>query len=87
MFIIYSTPTCVYCDRAKTLLTSKGLEYLEFQIDQGQEKVKGNKYISTTAFKAMLPEARTVPQIYHTQGDHPQYIGGYEDLKEYLNHA
>lgn len=87
MFLVYSTPTCVYCDRAKTLLTSKGLEYQEIQLEQGQEKVKGTKYIAMESFKEMLPEAKTVPQIFYSQDTHYQYIGGFDDLKEYLNRA
>lgn len=90
MFIIYSKPNCVYCVRSKTLITSTGHDYVEIELDQGQVKNSDNNYVSVAEFKAMLPEARTMPQIFHrftgkTASPCKQYIGGYEDLKLYLD--
>ena len=85
MFLIYSKPKCAYCDQAKALITSKGLEYQEVLLDQGQEKLKDTKYITLASFKEILPEARTVPQIFHSEATRSQYIGNFDDLKLYLD--
>ena len=85
MFLVYSKPNCTYCVQAKALITSKGLEYIEIHLDQGQEKVKGNKYISVESFKEILPDAKTVPQIFHSTDMSYEYIGGFDDLRLYLD--
>ena len=87
MFLVYSKPNCTYCVQAKALITSKGLEHIEIHLDQGQEKVKGNKYISVESFKEVLPNAKTLPQIFYSTDTSYEYIGGFDDLKEYLNRA
>ncbi len=38
--IIYSTPTCTYCNAAKTYLKGKGLAYSEFNVAADTEKRK-----------------------------------------------
>jgi glutaredoxin 3 len=42
--VIYSTPTCPYCKRAKDYLTRKGISYLEHNValdrDAAKEMVK-----------------------------------------------
>lgn len=38
--IIYSTPTCGYCKRAKSYLEEKGVEYEEIDVSSNQEKAK-----------------------------------------------
>ncbi len=66
--IIYTTPTCPYCVRAKSLLQSKGVSWEEID-------VAGD----TAKREAMIERAggqRTVPQIF-INGEH---IGGCDDL-------
>lgn len=65
--IVYSTATCPYCDRAKTLLTNKGLQYQEIRVD-----------LDSQAREEMMQKSgrRTVPQIFIN--DEP--IGGFDDL-------
>lgn len=67
--IIYSTPICPYCQRAKQLLARKGqTAYTEINIAADE-----------TAFETMLKKSggrRTVPQIF-INGRH---IGGFDDL-------
>ena len=65
---IYSKDNCVYCTKAKHLLSSYGRPY---------EEVKIGTDISLEDFRALFPEAKTVPQI--TLGD--KYIGGYTQLE------
>lgn len=73
--IVWSQYHCPYCDRAKTLLTAKGIKYQERIIGMDE----GN-WTKEALLKA-VPNARSVPQIF--MGD--QYIGGYAELQKYLN--
>ena len=36
--IIYSTPTCVYCEIAKEFFKEKGVEYTEYDVSVDTEK-------------------------------------------------
>jgi glutaredoxin 3 len=59
---------CGYCHRAKRLLDSKGVNYVEFDITMNGAK--------RDEMIARAPGARTVPQIFID--DRP--IGGSDDL-------
>ena len=72
-FIIYSTPTCPYCNMSKDLITEQGMEYTETSLDT-QEAIDDFK--KTTGHK-------TVPQIY-LDTDQQEYIGGYDDVEKFL---
>jgi glutaredoxin 3 len=66
---MYTTAWCGYCQRAKTLLEGRGLEYEEISLDDDP------------GFRARLLDMTgrwTVPQIFID--DHP--IGGYTELWE-----
>lgn len=66
--VIYSKAFCPYCDRAKQLLTHKGIEYTEYRVD-----------LDPTHFATMLAKSegrRTLPQIFIND----QGIGGFDDL-------
>lgn len=65
---IYTWAHCPYCQRAKALLESKGVQYTEHKIDGDEE-----------ARKKMAQRAdgrRTVPQIFIDD----RHIGGCDDL-------
>ena len=65
---VYSADLCPYCERAKQLLTAKGVPYEEIRIDQDPE-----------ARDLMIKESggkRSVPQIFIG----PQSVGGFTDL-------
>ncbi len=65
---IYSSMFCPFCHRAKALLTAKGAEFNEIDVD-----------MDPNARLEMLSRAnggRTVPQIFI--GDH--HVGGSDDL-------
>lgn len=67
--IVYTTTTCPYCVRAKTLLRQKGVEYREVDVSD-----------NPALREKMTAEAggrRTVPQIF-IDG---KPVGGYDDLK------
>ncbi len=67
--IIYSSLTCPYCDHAKHLLESKGIQYNEVNVDKDPSRLK--EMVAKTG-------ERTVPQIF-IDG---KYIGGFQDLKQ-----
>ena len=70
--IVWSNVGCTYCEQAKKLLESKGIEYEERNLAKGW---------SVQQLHEVVPGARTVPQIF-VDG---KYIGGYTELKKELN--
>ena len=69
--IVWSKYHCPYCDQAKALLTSKGIEFEERKIGDG--------YTKEDLLEA-VPAARSVPQIF-LDGE---LIGGFTELKTKL---
>jgi glutaredoxin 3 len=65
---IYTKALCGFCHRAKHLLSSKGIEFTEYDISMGGEK--------RDEMLARKPDARTVPQIFIDD----VAIGGSDDL-------
>lgn len=70
---IYSKEWCPYCAKAKSLLQSKGVDYIE--IDVTNDEQREAKMIGRS-------QRRTVPQIFIDN----ESIGGYDDLAQ-LNAA
>ena len=64
---IYTTGWCPYCARARQLLTSKGVEFEEIDVDAHPQ-----------AREQMIARSgrRTVPQIFINQ----THVGGCDDL-------
>jgi glutaredoxin 3 len=69
---VWSKYHCPYCDQAKALLTSKGIQF--------EEKKIGDGYTKEELLEA-VPGARSVPVIF-LDGE---LIGGFTDLKAKLN--
>jgi glutaredoxin 3 len=67
---MYTWRSCPYCIRAKQLLKSKGVDFIEYSID-GDEAAR-----SQMAKRAN--GRRSVPQIFIND----QHIGGCDDLHE-----
>jgi len=65
---MYTKFACPFCVRAKHLLSSKGVEFNEFDITMGGEKRE--------EMLSRAPTAMTVPQIFI--GD--MHVGGSDDL-------
>lgn len=66
--VIYTTPICPYCDKAKSLLTKKGASYREVDVS-----------LSSVAREEMTSKSggrRTVPQIFIGE----THVGGCDDL-------
>ena len=70
--IIYSKDNCGYCVKAKSLLNSLGLTYIEKKLEN---------FLTTEAlFEDIGKNVKSMPQI-KINGD---LIGGYNQLIEYL---
>ena len=88
MFIVYSKENCPYCVQSKALLKSKGLEYIELMLDLGQPKKADTEYVFLKDLEKLLPGVSSVPQIFERLGGAApatQHIGGFKELREYLN--
>lgn len=67
---IYTWRSCPYCIRAKELLKSKGVDFVEYSID-GDEAARSKMAQRSNG-------RRSVPQIFIDD----QHIGGCDDLYE-----
>ena len=67
---VYSTMWCPFCHRAKRLLDRKGIEYIEFNIDE--DSLRKEEMLSRSEGR------RTVPQIFIDNCG----IGGSDELVE-----
>lgn len=72
MVIIYGKPNCIYCERAKNLLSGLMIQY-EYK-DISDPNIRDE-------LLDLVPAAKTVPQIW--VGD--SYIGGYIELVDYIS--
>jgi glutaredoxin 1 len=72
-FTIFGHDACGFCRRAKAVMEAKGLPFRYVNIhDEGISPAD----LAETIGKPV----NTVPQIFHGE----QYIGGYQELTEYL---
>ncbi len=71
MITIYGTDNCVYCDRAKQLCISAGVEYRSLDITTVDKDWLKHKM-------GFMP--RTVPQIFFDK----DYVGGFTELKMFF---
>lgn len=72
-FYLIVGENCVWCDKAKALLTEKGMEYISYPYT-------AHEFIIPLMIEAGL---KTVPQIWH-RGSR---VGGYTELVEYLSNT
>ena len=72
MITVYSKPSCTYCEKAKYLLKSLGLEYEEKKLEEFESVDK--------MFEDIGKVVRAMPQIKIDDN----LIGGYNQLVEYL---
>jgi len=70
--VVWSKYHCPNCEQAKALLGQRSIPFEERKIGDG--------YTREELLEA-VPNARTVPQIFIDE----QLIGGFNELKEYLN--
>ena len=69
--IIWSKNSCPFCVQAKSLLKLRGIEYEERNINEDWTKEQ---------LLAVVPDARTLPQIFLDD----EHIGGFTELKKHL---
>jgi len=69
--IVWSKDQCAFCEQAKALLDSRGIEYEVRNImhDWTREQLL-----------EAVPNARTVPQIFLDE----EYVGGFNELRKKL---
>jgi glutaredoxin len=70
--IVWSKNQCPFCDQAKKLLGSKGIEFEERNVSTDWTKDQ---------LLAAVPNARTLPQIFLDDN----YIGGFTELRQHLS--
>ena len=70
--LVYTIPSCPYCEAAKQLLRSKGIPFTEIKVSTPEERV---------ALVEKAQGRKTVPQIF-IKG---RSIGGYDDVKALEN--
>ena len=69
---IYTKDNCPYCVKAKAYLAKYDIEYEEIVIE---------KDITREAFLKIVPNARTVPQVFIND----ELIGGWNELSTYFD--
>lgn len=72
MFTIYGKQDCPYCVHAKDHLDRVGKEYVYHDVMEDPN--------ARSALLEAVPNVKTVPQIF----DGDKHVGGYDDLKAYL---
>ena len=72
--IVWSKDLCPFCDQAKSLLTSRGIQYEERNVSRDWTKEQ---------LLEAVPNARTVPQIF-LDGEH---VGGFTELRKKLTES
>lgn len=71
-YVVWGQPSCVYCDRAKALLTKKGMTY--------EYRELGTEGNTKEELFRLAPNIRSVPQIFFGN----VHVGGYNELVKYL---
>jgi len=69
-FVILTTPECVWCEKAKNLISSHGYKYVEFDVTTHKPL---REFMSANLLM-------TVPQVYMLG----EYVGGYNQLVPFL---
>jgi glutaredoxin len=69
--VIWSKYNCPFCDKAKALLTMKGIKFEERKIGDGYSREE---------LLEAIPDARSVPQIFINE----KHIGGFVELEKYF---
>ena len=73
MITIYTKQDCVYCTRAKTLMKSRQIPFIEQKLDQD---------FTIEEFTSSFPGRRTFPLIMNNN----YTVGGYVELVEAVGH-
>jgi len=74
-FFIVSTNVCPYCTKAKRYLDGKQLSWTDVNVQN--DRVLRMEFVALTGH-------RTVPVVFDLRGDEPIFVGGSDNLEEYL---
>ena len=74
-FLVFTQTICPYCTRAFRTLASKGLTYSKANLDNFEGLRK--EVVMETGH-------RTVPVVFDMRGEAPVFVGGSDNLLEYL---
>ena len=73
MYTMITRNDCKYCDKAKALLKSKGINFTTYNVEEGS-----SKWVLSLMKEANI---KTVPQIFASNGS---LVGGYRDLESLM---
>ena len=73
MWTVITRPNCLWCDKAKDLITSQGGQITQFDVTKQESSWLLTLLLGYT-------NLTTLPQIFDPQG---RYVGGYKELEEY----
>ena len=78
---VFSKPACVYCDKAKALLSKLNIPYEEYKLSTNMSG-SDSEYTVTIdqMFEMIGKQVRSMPQIMKDD----KLIGGYTDLREHF---
>ena len=74
-FFIVSTNVCPYCFKSKRYLDGRKLSWTEVNVQNDRQL--------RMEFVAMTGH-RTVPVVFDIRGDEPIFVGGSDNLEDYL---
>ena len=80
-YLVYGKPDCPFCDNAKAMLTVRDKEFQYLSLDVDYHKEDMIEMVVDTF--GITP--RTFPQIILTTDIGATYIGGFEQLRDFLN--
>ena len=75
-FLVFTGRFCGYCTAAKRLLTQKEMPFVEISFDEHPRELR-DEVVEATMH-------RTVPVIFDIRGDEPIFVGGSDNLEDYL---
>ena len=74
-FVMFTTNVCPYCHSAKNMLNAKGFTFDEHNVSLNQD----------LQFEVVtMTGHRTVPAIWDVRGEEPVFVGGSDNLEDYL---
>ena len=73
MYTMITRNDCKYCDKAKALLKSRGINFTTYNVEEGS-----SKWVLSLMKEANI---KTVPQIFASNGS---LVGGYRDLESLM---
>ena len=78
LIVIFSKPSCVYCDLAADLLTDKNVSFIKFNIGDYTDDENFDDFFTELIEKT---NQKTFPMIFMKQ----KFIGGYSELKKLVD--